>query len=127
MDIFSGIFLEVQTCNRDRLNVPFDRVPRLISLGRHDLELAVCGKRPVILGDLITLRKVRVEVILAGKNRLVVYVKPESERRARAKFHRATIQHGNSARQTQTDRARVFISLVTESSRAATDDLSVSA
>src|SRR5258705_10162787 len=123
MDFFSGIFLEVQTCNRDRLTLPFARVPRLISFGRHDLELAVCGKRPVILRDLITLRKVGVEVILARKNRLVVYVKPESEGRARAKFHRATIQHGKSARQTQTDRASVFIRLVTESSRAATEDL----
>src|SRR6476620_6559002 len=122
MHILSSILLKVQACNRDRLNLPFDRVPRLISFGRHDLELAVCGKRPVILRDLITLRKVRVEVILAGKNRFVVYVKPESEGRARAELHRATIQHGKSARQTQTDRASVFIRLIAKSSRAATED-----
>src|SRR4029453_13742145 len=122
MHVFSGIFLEVQACDRDRLDLPFARVPRFISFGRYYLELAVCGERSVILRDLVPLGKVGVEVILAGKNRLVVYVKPESERRASAEFHRATIQYGKSARQTQTDRASVLIGFVTKSSRTATED-----
>src|SRR5258705_8396068 len=122
MHIFSGIFFEVQACDGDLLDLPFDRVPRLISFSRHDLELAVCREGSVILRDLIAFGKVGVEVILARKNRLAVYVKPESEGRARAEFDCATIQDGKSARQPQTYRASVFIGLVAKSSRAATED-----
>src|SRR6185503_691308 len=97
MHIFSGIFFEVQACDGDVLDLPFDRVPGLIPFGRHDLELAVGREWSVILRNLIALGKIRVEVILARKNGLAVYVKPEREGRARAEFDRATIQDGKSA------------------------------
>jgi hypothetical protein len=39
-----------------------------IAFGGHDFELAVGGKRLIVLRDLITLRQVRIEIILASKD-----------------------------------------------------------
>src|SRR6185295_14900481 len=127
MDIFSSIFLEVQTRNRNLLYLPFDRVTSVIAFGGHYLELAVCGKWPVVLRDLIALGQVWIEVVLARKNRLVVDAKTKSQRRARAQFHRATIQHRQRARQTQADRASVFVGLVAKARRAATENFRLGA
>src|SRR5215213_6151733 len=105
--VLAGVFFEMQACDPDLFRTPFDRMPRFVALGSHDLELAVRGERLIVLRDLVTLRQVRVEIILTRKDRLVIDLQTKRERGTRAELYDASIQDGQCARQAKTGWTRV--------------------
>src|SRR5713101_9155644 len=98
MHFFTGIFFEVQPCDVDLLRPPLDGVARFVTFCSHDLKLAVDRKGLIELRDLIALWQVRVEVIFAGKNRLMIDAQSESEGRTGAEFNSSAVYDRKCAR-----------------------------
>src|SRR5687767_10746278 len=99
----------MQTRYPDHLRPPFKRMTRLIAFRGHDLELAVGREGLIVLRDLISLRQIGIEVVLAREDRLLVDVQTKRECSARAEFDDAPVQHGQCARQTETDRTSIRV------------------
>ena len=123
MNVFAGVFLEVESRNTDRLRAPLDGMTGLVTLGGHDLEFTVGRERLIVLRDLIALWQVRIEVVLARKDRLVIDLQTKREGRARAELDGAAIQHRQRSRQAKTGRTRVRVRLVAKTRSAAAEDL----
>jgi hypothetical protein len=98
-------------------------VSRLVARGGDDLKFAVLGERAVELRNLIALRQVRVEIIFAREDGLLVDAQAQSERGACAEFDGAAIQDRQRARQSQTHRTRVRVRLVAKTRGAAAKNL----
>src|SRR5205085_9633754 len=113
----------MQPGNANPLRTPFNRMTSFITLGSHDLKVAVSRERLIVLRDLIALRQIGIEIILAGEDRLVVDVQSKRERGARSEFDHATLQHGQRTGQAETRRTSVRVWLVAETSCTAAEDL----
>ena len=82
MHVLARVFFQVQPRDANFLWLPLEGVTGRVAFGGHDLELAMRGERLIVLRDLVTLRQIGVEVVLAGKDRLLVNVQAEGECRA---------------------------------------------
>jgi hypothetical protein len=78
---------------------------------RFDLDFPICGKRLVILRNLISLRQVWIEIILAGEDAFRMDLAAESQSHADRQFHRFLVQHRERTRLTRANRADVAIRL----------------
>src|SRR5882672_4031891 len=93
-----------------------------ITLGRWYFDPAVLRERTVVLGNLIAFRKVRVEVVLPRKDRLVIDVQIQRKSSASGHLYHAPVEDGQGSRQTQTYRTRIGVRLVAEPGRAPAKD-----
>ena len=107
---FAGILFEMHPHDADAAAV----------LERHG---APGRKRPVVLRDLVALRKVRIEVVLAREHRDGVHGTAQRERRADGVFDRFSIEDGKRARGAQTHRADLSVGRRTERRATAAEDL----
>src|SRR6266851_683275 len=82
-------------------------------------------ERAVVLGDLIAFRKVGVEVILPGKDRLVIDVQIQRKSSASCHLYNAPVEDGQRSRQTQAHWTRVGVRLVAKPGRAPAKDFRV--
>src|SRR5215216_4893328 len=72
--VLARVFFQMQTRNPDLLRTPLERMTGFVTLSGQDLEFTVGRKGLIVLRNLITLRQVRIKVILAREDRLVVDV-----------------------------------------------------
>src|SRR5438045_1889332 len=84
---------------------------------------SMLSQRLVILRNLISLGQVRVEVILPRKDRSLIYAAIQGHCCQDRKFHRFAIQHRQSSRQSETNRANICIGRVAKSRRARAENL----
>ena len=89
------------------------------------VEMTVCVDGDVVLTDLVRLRHVRVEVVLAVEDaRLDAAVQREAD--AHRKFDCVLVQHGQSTGECERDGVDVGVRLVTEPVRRGTEELRAS-
>src|SRR5579872_516893 len=88
-----------------------------------DIHIAMLRQRLIVLRDLVALRKIRVEVILAGENRAGINSAVQRQRGFDRELYRMAAQDRKSSRQPQANRANVGIRRSAETGRAATKDL----
>ena len=106
------------------------RCTRVIPMSRRraargDGHAPMARERLIVLRDLIALRQVGIEVILPREDRVLVDAAAERQRRARAQFDGAPVQHRQRARQAEAHRADVRIRRRAEAGRTAAEDLRV--
>ena len=94
MNVFAGVFLQVQTRDIHSHRLPVMSVAGLIAIGGHNFENAIRREGLIVLRDLITLGQVRIKIVFASEDRTLVDVKPERQRRARTEFNRPPVQNG---------------------------------
>ena len=88
-----------------------------------DLERAAGRQRPVVLGDLVSLREVGIEVVLPREDRARMHLAAERDRGAHGELHRARVQHRQRARVAEADRADLRVRRRAVRGRAAAEDL----
>ena len=113
----AGVLLEVDARERHGARVR----------GRPDVEEPAGHDRLVVLRNLIVLRHVRVEVVLAREDRALVHGRPEREPEARHGRHRARVQHGQRTGQAEAHRAYARVRLARELVRAGAEELALRA
>ena len=79
-------------------------------------------ERPLVLRDLVALRQVRIEVVLAREDRLDLHRAAERVRGARAELDDPPVQDRQRARQAEADRADVRVRRRAEAGAAAAED-----
>ena len=84
---------------------------------------AAAGQRNVVLADLVALREVRIEVVLAVEDRALGDPALERHRDHQGVVHGLGVDHRQRARMPQADRAGVGVRLVAEGQRAAAEHL----
>ena len=107
--------------------------PRWVELGRvllqvdavdaHVAEPASAAQRHVVLGDLVALGVVRIEVVLAVKQRAVGDLAAERQADHHAELDRALIGHRQGSGETQADGAGVDVRRIAERQLAAAEHL----
>ncbi len=102
---------------------PDDDLARAVGARKRQPSLA--GERLVVLGNLIALRQVGIEIILAGKHGLCVDPAAQRERRANRKLDRAPVEHGQRARQPETHRTHRRVRRRAKRRPASAEDLGV--
>ncbi len=112
---FPGVFLHVHARDAHALG----------RAGRRELESARCRQRQLVLRDLITLRQIRIEVVLASEDRLFVDDAVERQGGLGGKIDRPAVQHRQSPRKPETNRANAGIRRMAESRAAAAENLGV--
>ena len=75
-----------------------------------------------ILRDLVALRQVGIEVVLAREDRTLMNLESERQSGARAQLNHPPIQNRKRTRQTETHRTRVRVRLIAKARRASTED-----
>src|SRR6185436_4723155 len=88
-----------------------------------DLEATPKRERPLVLGDLVPLRKIRIEVVLARKDRLWLHRAAKRQCRLDGVVDRQSVEDRERARQTEADRAHLGVRRSTESGAAAAENL----
>src|SRR5262245_27414755 len=78
---------------------------------RFDLDFPICGKRLVVLRDLISLGQVGIEIILARKDALSMDFAIEGKPNSYSQFNSFFIQNWQRARLTRADRTDITIRL----------------
>ena len=101
----AGIFLQVSPLDADRLRLPV--VP-------FDLHPAVFRQRKLVLADLITLREVRIHVVLPGEDRILCDLAVQGKAGQNGLFDRFPVDDRQSPRQRHTHRANMGVRLGTE-------------
>ena len=81
------------------------------------------GQRPLVLRDLVALRQVGIEVVLAGEHRRLVHVALERQRRGQRQVDRLRVHHRQRAGQPEAHRADVGVGGGAELGAAAAEDL----
>ena len=89
----------------------------------HVAEVARGPQRNVVLADLVALRQVRIEVVLAVEDRARRDLAVERHRDHQREVHRLGVRHRQRARMAEADRAGVRVRLVAEGERAAAEHL----
>ena len=123
VDELTGVFFHVDTGNAHAL---------LGAVGLHDFEPTVLANRMVIhrkstrLRDLVTLRKVRVEVVLTSPHGVQIDFAVESETQANSVFHSLLIRHRHCTRHTEANRANMLVRACVHFNFAATEHLCLS-
>jgi hypothetical protein len=113
MDRLRCVLLEVRALDPDHA----------IPVGAGRLEAAVHAQRLVVLGDLVALRIVRVEVVLAVEDGLLGDLAAEREAEQDRPLHRLAVRHRQRTRERQADRARVRVRRVEVCDLAAAEHL----
>ena len=76
---------------------------------RSNSSAALGRERPVVLGDLVALREVGIEVVLAREDRALVDRAPERQRGLHRQLDRAAVEDRQRAGQAEADRADVVL------------------
>ena len=110
----AGILLQVRAGNGDALGA---------AVIEHNVESALRHDRQLVLADLIALRQVRIEVVLAREHRLAGYARADREAEAHGHANRLAIQHRQHAGEAEIDEARLGVGRRTVGRRGAGEDL----
>src|SRR4051794_8194795 len=89
----------------------------------HVAELPVAAKRNVVLRDLVALREVRIEVVLAVEDRAWRDLAAECQRDHQTEVHRLGVRDRQRAGVSQADRAGVDVRIVAERQLTAAEHL----
>ena len=93
MEIFvqtlSRIFFQVRASDSDRLHA---------AVFQHDIDVSVVHDRQLVLTDLIALRQVRVEVVLAREHRTFGYLTVSRQAELDRHVHRLPVEHRQDTR-----------------------------
>src|SRR5215469_13246143 len=114
MQALAGVFFQMHACDANALAT---------ASGRGDLDVAVFGKRLVILRDLVALGKIRVKVVFAGEDRLLANLAVEGHGREYREFHRPAVEYRKRPRQPEAHRTNIRVRPITELGRAAAENL----
>ena len=96
------VLLEVRARDADRLRR---------AVLEHDLDAAVCDDRQLVLADLIALRQVGIEVVLAREHRAARDRAARREAELDRHAHGLGVEHGQHARITEIDEVRLRCSV----------------
>jgi hypothetical protein len=96
----AGILLQVRPGNPDALARP---------VVQFDVEMPLRDDRQLVLRDLVTLGKVRVEVVLAGEHRARRDARVDRQPEHHGLGHDRAVQHRKHARQAQVHRAGLAV------------------
>src|SRR5688572_29676604 len=113
MQILASIFLHVNARDSCALPLPIDLEIEVPALGIGLLELT----------DLVALGQVRIEVVLASEDALLVNLEPKSESRARRQAQRGFVENGQGSRKPQADGAHARIRLAPDGDLAGAEQL----
>jgi hypothetical protein len=91
-----------------------------------DFDIAVLGKRLIVLRNLVALGEVWIEVILAREDRVLADLAVERHGREYRELYCLPIQHGQGTRQAETHRADIGVRGISELGRAAAEDFGLS-
>src|SRR6187401_2938731 len=94
-----------------------------VSLTGQNLDRAMLRKWAVVLRNLISLGKVRIEVVLASEDRFRIDAESQRQSCAPGVFHSAPVEDRECAGQTEANRASVRIWLLSECCGAGAEDL----
>src|SRR5438477_12268349 len=83
----------------------------LLPVGGRDRERTVLAQRRFVLADLVALRQVGIEVVLAGEDRVPGDLAAEGETELDRVLDRARVRHGQGAWMREADRARARVLL----------------
>ncbi len=109
MDQLAGLLLEVDPL----------QVDPAAARGKIYFQVSSPGQRLLVLGNLVSLRKVRVEIIFPGKDTFSLHPAVQGQGGPDGIFHGAAVQHRKSTRQPQAARAAVGIRFGSEGCAAA--------
>src|SRR5207249_12152874 len=73
---------------------------------RVDFDPSAGRERPVVLGDLVALREIRIEVVLPGETGVLVDGRADCERETHREGHGLTVQDRKGSGEAQADGAR---------------------
>ena len=113
MDRLAGILLKVQPLDAD---ADVLQLAVAIRIDLHD-HLALADDRLVELGDLVALRQVGVEIVLAGEDRALVDLRLQPETGAHGLGDAFLVDHRQHARHRRVDKADMVVRLAAESRR----------
>ena len=108
-----GVFLEVRPRDPDLGDAVWPRQPNK----------TVDAKRLVVLGDLVALRVVRVEVVLAVEDGVLCDLAAEREPEPDRPLDRLPVRHGQRSRMREADRAGARVRVVERPDRATAEHL----
>jgi hypothetical protein len=113
VDRLRGVLLEV------RANDPNGSIA--LALGHR--ERAARAQRNVVLGDLVALREVGIEVVLAVEERVLGDLAPQREPEFDRRFDRGTVRHRQRTRMREADGTGVGVRLASPSRRTRAEHL----
>ena len=109
MHQLAGVLLHVQSFDADFLEIG------VLSLLRHfHLDPALLGDRLVVLGDLVVLRQIWIEVLLAVELAVFGDVEVQRHRCLHGVLEHLLVQHRQCARQTAHHRVDVGVGVITK-------------
>ena len=114
---FSCVFFQVGASQTDGFLIG------LLAFANLNHDAAADYYRQLELADLVTLRQIRVEVVLAGKDRFCGDLATNGETELDRAFDRAAVQYRQHARQGQVDGASLRVGRGTERRRGARKNL----
>jgi hypothetical protein len=114
--VLARILLHVDPLDPDMAALPVHR----------DIQVPVLAERRLVLRDLIALRQIRVEVLLAGKDAPLDDSAAGRKRRTHGKLHRPRVGDGQRARQPEAHRTHVCVRCRAERRRAPAEQLALS-
>ncbi len=88
-----------------------------------DQHLALADDRVLVLADLVALRQVRVEIVLAVEDRLEVDLRLQPQPRAHRLFDAVAVDHRQHSGHRRVDQADIGVGLCPESGRGAREQL----
>ncbi len=96
----AGVFFEMYACDADLL---------CLAAVNGDFDESEFGEGLVVLRDLVALREVRIEIVLAGKDRGLVDAAVQGHRGQCRELHNSLVENGQRARHAEADGADVRI------------------
>ena len=120
MHQLAGVLLHVQTLDADRLQVGV-----LSFFSDLHLDPTFLGDRLVVLGDLIVLREVWIEVLLAVELAVFGDVEVEGHRRLHRVLEHLLVQHRQRAGQTAHHRVDVGVGVIAKGGRSRRENFAV--
>jgi hypothetical protein len=119
----SGRTADVHGLRRVLLEMRARDADGLVAVGARNHERAAPAERDVVLGDLVALRVVRVEVVLAVEERVLGDLAPERVAEFDRVLDRLRVRHRERARVCEADRAGTRVRLRAVRERAAAEHL----
>jgi hypothetical protein len=110
----ASVLLEVRAGDADAL---------LVALVVSNEEFAVLDDRQLVLADLVALRQIRVEIVLAGENRSRCHRRVDGEPELAGHAHDFLVEHRQHARIAEVDQAGLGVRLRAVGRRGAGEDL----
>ncbi len=100
-----------------------DTYELLRAVGARNLDAAADAEGTAVLGDLVVLRHVGIEVVLAVEGRMAVNLATEHHSTHDGEFHRLLVHHGKRPRIAEAHRAHVRVGLAASLQEAAAEHL----